>query len=377
MKRILVFFILLLLILPSNVLAIAAMGKLREYVEYVPNKVQKFTFRPYNMDTVKLRTYVGKYGDYTDYITVNSPEDLVFNPGSWIDLEITIIHPPELPPGRHMMRVGVRDAPPEGFSGMHVGTGVAFSIFLENYYPYEFLEIREFNAMDAEEDQPVVFELELKNFCLLNITTSGIIEIFDSDNNKIGIASIPETFIKAKNTDTIKQEALLDDAKGGIYRAVAKLNFGDGNVTTAEKSFRIGRLQVELDDVKFDDFKAGEIGKFFVDVKSVWNNDIKNVYVEIEVLDENGEVIKKVRSPGIDLGPWDKGTITLFMETSGLEPGEYDARIVLYYGDDSKSRDIKFTILAGNNWLMLIIIVTLIVVVSGIAVYIKFGKSSK
>jgi hypothetical protein len=137
--------------------------------------------------------------------------------------------------------------------------------------------------------------------------------------------------------------ALFDTSNllSGNYSATAFVNC-DGNTTEAKTSFRIGKLDVKIIDYN-KEIESGAIKKFVTKVESFWNDPLE-VYANIRIYDKNHSVTAKTATNKIE--PWKTIDMDAFIDTTTLEPAEYDIKIDVFYGDASSTLEGKILVKA-------------------------------
>jgi len=123
----------------------------------------------------------------------------------------------------------------------------------------------------------------------------------------------------------------------GNYRAVAQVKYEAGEVT-AEDTFRLGELRIEILNYT-QEFERDELNSFIVDVESLWNDPIRNVYANFSIV--GGE---SALTPSIDLDGFTRGQLTGFIDTTGTEGDEFQGKITVFYGEGrtEKTVDLGF-----------------------------------
>jgi hypothetical protein len=86
-------------------------------------------------------------------------------------------------------------------------------------------------------------------------------------------------------------------------------------------------------------FFKDKINKFNIEIKSLWNSKIDDIFAEVEVL-SNAKEVSSFRTVSVSLEPWEKKTISTFWDMQGLDEGTYDVEINLFYqGQTTELKD--------------------------------------
>ena len=118
----------------------------------------------------------------------------------------------------------------------------------------------------------------------------------------------------------------------------------DNEITKVEKEFEIGEDFLEILEINIKDFQLGGIAKFDSLVENKWTSDLEDVYLNIIVYNEKGEVMADFKSPTYSVGARDKADMVAYWDTAGVHEGTYYGKIILKYGDRSAERNIQMKI---------------------------------
>ena len=67
----------------------------------------------------------------------------------------------------------------------------------------------------------------------------------------------------------------------------------DNEITKVEKEFEIGEDFLEILEINIKDFQLGGIAKFDSLVENKWTSDLEDVYLNIIVYNDKGEVMER------------------------------------------------------------------------------------
>ena len=129
------------------------------------------------------------------------------------------------------------------------------------------------------------FKITVSNLGSEDITASDEVDIFDSSGTKVATVYAGSTSIKPKESGELFASWEAKDVQPGVYRTVATVRY-NGATVTAENSFLVGGLVVNIIDVSVGTIQKDSIGKFNVKIDSLWNDEITDVYVEIFVFEK-------------------------------------------------------------------------------------------
>lgn len=171
---------------------------------------------------------------------------------------------------------------------------------------------------------------------------------------------------------------LLDSSNysAGDYYVVASVTYENG-VVSLDKMFRVGELKVKILNYT-NEIRAGRVEKFEVEVESLWNRNINDLYVEVSILGFDGSAFS---TPSIKLESWQIKKIEGFFNSRGIDVEEVDAEIVVHYMGQKTSEVVKLKVELGFDYVywgvILVILVVLIFMAWRVSVFIKNIKDKE
>ncbi len=292
---------------------------------------KEFDFKPGLEKTLDFAVSSSKYdvrlsvsGYLSEYITLS--KTIIKSDSTERAFKAIIKLPKEVEkPGHHKVWVIAEEIIDESKASSTIGTSsnVMVYILIHILNPGKYIDMS-LSAPNVNLNEPVNFAVNVKSFGKQDIgSIKAAIEVYSPDNKKLTTVYTEEKSLKSNAEETLHA---LFDTKGylsGTYNAIAKLNY-DGKTKEDEENFKIGELNIKIINYT-KEFEKDKINKFNVEIESDWGNKMENTYGKIKV---NNEIIK---TPNIDLGPWEKKTITTYWDTKNVEIGSYDAEITIYY----------------------------------------------
>lgn len=279
-------------------------------------------------------------------------------------------------PGPHRILIGAAEAPPEdngrGGFGISVSTKINAVIQVNVPYPGKYGEIGEFEVKDANTREPLFYILRIYSRGNEQIITSSRIEIYDSKNKSVKTFNIG--IDKILPADFVEINSKLDsgDLMAGNYKAVAIVSY-DGKEVSREDNFKLGELRVKI--VNYTRMlEKNKINPFEIEVESLWNDPIENLYAEVFV--EGTDI--SFLTPTIELMPWQKEKLRGYFDTTEIKEDELYVKMVLHYGDKTTEETAYLKFVKKTNYLMIgsiiVGVVGLILLVVWIILRIKKSK---
>jgi hypothetical protein len=246
-------------------------------------------------------------------------------------------------PGHHKIWVSAEEIISPDPGGDMIGTSSNTRVYLLIHVlnPGKYVEM-DFIAPDANINETINFNIKVKNFGKQNINSMHAdIEIYDPNNQKIKTIKTDKKSLKSNEQKSLNAEFDTTGHLGGKYRATAILNY-DENIKNQTKPFKIGDLNIEIINYT-EEFEKDKINKIDIVIESDWGNRIDGVYGEIKVREQT------IKTPNIEIEPWEREKLTTYLDTIGWEDGKYDANIDIYYEGKKTSEKASFVIFSKKE----------------------------
>lgn len=324
----------------------------RATVNFEPGLKKDISFSVINTEKKDMSVVIAVRGELGQYITLNKAyEDFLSAEESK-----SFIYTVQLPqrfdkPGVYSAEIVALELP-KNFkeSGSFVGSTVSVISQLDVYVPYPNKYV-EADANVIESEGKINFIIPAINRGKLDIVNiKAVIDIYTALNEKV---TTIETNVDSLNSLERKELSAewTPNVNSGKYLAVITVIY-DNEQVVVNKPFNIGEELVNVIDVVVRDFALGDIAKFNALVENKWSNPIKDVFLNILVFNNEGEIMADFKSPTYNLDALAKSEIVAFWDTAGVHVGTYDGKLLLKYGEKSVERNIQLKI--GQNDLEII-----------------------
>ncbi len=327
-------------------------------VDFQPNLNKEITFMVLNQISIPIRAELYVRGDLAEYITLEK-EYIDLDPGKSATFQVYITLPSKIDtPGPNNLRIGALESQITSEAGT-VGAKAGVESKLIINVPYEGKYIKaDLKATDIKKGEIVDFTLSISNIGEEYIADlDASIEIYDSDDEKIATIKTDSISISSGEKKDIAAKWSSEDAEAGIYNAIAKITY-DGNAKEAETKFRIGDVLIEILDVSISKFKKGEIAGISLSVQSKWNEEIKDVFADIEIY-QGDELVDSIETNKITLGSWEKKTLNAYWNTANIKKGDYTAKAVLNYANQTTYKEFGIEVKSGFEFGTITIIISI------------------
>ena len=318
----LIFILFLVSLFSINIVLSLGISPAKKYVEFIPNLELEYDFKIFADQNQKVELY--KKGDFADFAIIDK-KSIVGN--GIFNVKIKL---PEKAskPGPNILLIGAREVIGEE-GGLSASVAVQAPIKIMVPYPGKYVELNLITT-NANRGQNMKFEVIVYSRGEEAITALTSIDIFDINDNKVKKINFETVKIAGQNSHEFTKFFNTSIFSPGDYKAVASVNYGE-KIVKAESKFRIGKLFVKITNFTREIIKEG-IKQFNIEIESLWNDPIENVFAEVYFSKENKELID-FQTPSNNLKPWEKTTITGYVDTDKLELGNYNTKIVLNYNN--------------------------------------------
>lgn len=274
--------------------------------------------------------------------------------------------------GKNRLYIKVKEYSNES-SGISALLEVGALITIKVPYPGKYAEINSFSVNNVNEGEPIRFYLELNNLGSEEINPSVNIEVY-SENKLFDSYSLGAKKIAANTIDYFEINSGKKEYRAGSYHAIFYVNLNDEDKTIlkANTTFFVGNLFIDIINYTKEVNKS-KINPFNIGIESKWNNDLKNVYAEVNV-SKDGKEADFFKTPSIELKKWEKANLRGFFNAEELEEGTYKANITLYYDEKQTTKIVDVNVVSPETpkKRMILIIIAIIIVVIAIMIIIAF-----
>ncbi len=395
-KRFLIMFGILFLLSSLQFASSIGITPGRTTVNFESGLSKEVSFSVINSENKEMSVVFVVRGNLSDYITMSQTYAEFSSGESSKSFTYTINLPDRLPnPGRYETEIVALEMPKNiKEQGTFIGATVAVATQLHVYVPYpdKYAEA-EVNVVEQGDGKIFFFVPVINRGDLDIVDVRGVIDIYTSLNEKVTtINTDTDDLLSMERTELVAE--LESDLNPGKYVAVVSVVY-DNEVVEIRKEFNVGEMALEINEVSVPDFELGSIAKFNALVENKWSSDLENVYLNIIVYNEEGEVMADFKSPTYNVEPLSKIEMVSYWDTAGVKEGTYDGKIILKYGDKSSEKNIQMKITddeievigltgrvivrdkGGFNWNNILIILVVILILANIFWFIVIKKILK
>ena len=287
------------------------------------------------VDEVPSKVILSTEGELGEYISLQNTVLVVESKETWVDFTVNL--PEDLGPGERQGGIMVIQVPKDVTKENVVvaTTAIVHQVKVDVPYPGKYLTGKMF-VQNSNVDEPTVFTIGLSNYGKEDIANvKASITIKGPTNEELVILNTDEKSIASGNEDKIV--ALWQAEHAGSYFAEAIVEYDD-KTTKITQQFSIGNLELEIENIKVNNFKLGQIAKLDVYVRNKWNKPFI-VNGNVDVLKE-GKLVSSFNTIPVEVKEQSSDIMEGYWGTEGLSVGEYDITIQASYEGKTSEKTI-------------------------------------
>ena len=236
-----------------------------------------------------------------------------------------------------------------------VAGGVRGLIKVNVAYPEKFVGL-ELSAPNVNLGEDVVLKLRVSNLGRKRVFVNPSILIYNPDGELLEDVPFLGDWVNVSGVLNFEGTLVTSNYSAGDYLAVARVDYGDG-VLRKENVFRLGEFGIRILNYS-GEFYGGEVNRFEVEVESLWDEKIRDVYVGVRVVGLDVEFDSDI----VQLGAWERKTLVGFFDARDIEE-DVDVEIRLYSeGEELSSEVFRLRFLEGFDWVILVKILFILAV---------------
>ncbi|MFH1915846.1 MAG: hypothetical protein ABIJ21_01145 [Nanoarchaeota archaeon] len=293
-----------------------------------------------------VRMLDGSTTDLTPYVTINTYYVKDVSSGSIEPFTAYLKLPDKIDvPGIHEIRVGARETQNIGGGNMGVRTASEARIIIVALHPSDYAETG-FSAPNANINDSMNFIFTIRNLGEPDLLTKGRVDILEPETDLLlGVARTDETVVKSTQRGELVAHFNNTGLRPGPYLVHAVLNWGKQNTTEWNATINIGTKSIKVTD-HTKEFVKDALNKMQITILSGWNSKMRNVNAEVQVIKDD-QTFTTFKTISQDIDPWSAATLEGYLNTSGLDYGNYPIKIITRFEDYSSTHESTIEIKEG------------------------------
>jgi hypothetical protein len=342
-----------------NALGIAPSKKIIDY----DTEQHIITSRVINSETRDLTVKISANGELSKYIYISEPIIHIRSTESEKEFTYVLQLPPDRSPGPKIILItasettesdNTRNDTVNQNNENAIGGMLTVTQQLQINVPYSGLYAEEYlsiYARDANAPINTLCEVVNSGDQVINSLSGKIIVMTTSDGDYTNTEEDSSKIVYSKDIDEQhdifpKESARIEESfslnETGTYIIECNISY-DNKESSIRKNFNLGEYNITIVNASVKNFKLGTIAKFDINLVSIWNNDIDNVYGEVIVKERNGTIVGKTNISKTIINP-NSNLLTAYLDTLSMKSGEYVLGIKLYAGNKVITKEYPATI---------------------------------
>ena len=341
---------LILLISIGNILAIGITPG-RSTIHFEPGLNKEVQFSIINSENKDMSVVFMVKGDLAEYVTLEQSY-AEFSAGEESkSFTYTLNLPQKLStPGEHRTEISALEMPRDiKEKGTFVGATVSVvtQLIVDVPYPNKYA-VAEISVME-DGKEGIIFLVPVTNKGKLDIVNAQAkIKIKTALNEEVANIETDSKSLTSMERTELVANWDVSGINPGKYLAEVIIVYDDETLNL-EKEFSIGEMALEIEEVNIKNFNLGGIAKFDAIIRNNWNTDIKDVFLNILVYNQESEVMADFKSPNYDIKAGSSEKMIAYWDTVGVHKGTYDSNLILKFGGDkSQERKVQMKITDDN-----------------------------
>lgn len=340
MKKIIIIWILVLILLINNVSAFGITPGSKTF-NFEPGLSKEFKLYVVNDEHTDMNIELSAEGDLKDYVTF-SENNIVFSPEiESKEIVINLNLPNKIKePGTHTIKIKALQSNVQiEQKGTLINANFAVMSLVNILVPYPGKYV-EFSLDSNNINNKTILIVPVTNKGTENIKSAvADIEIYTLENEFVKTYKTNELSIGSKTKKELTS-VIEDSIDSGFYTGRVTLIY-DGRKESIEQRVTIGTSLMEILGIYVNNFMLGQIAKFDMVIQNLWNKEIINVFGNVVLYDAAGSEMANLKTPSETIGSLTKKVLSAYWDTKGVEEGTYSGKAVLNYENKTTEKKLK------------------------------------
>ena len=321
----LVFTMLIILSIQANAYGIAPA---KSAVNFEPNLEKDFEIFILSKGDLPIYFSIELAGELAQYAEVDQTSLFLDIGETKKPVKVKLKLPNELPPGINTLHVNVIEQSKFSDSTATAKNAMVGQIIVNVPYTGVYVESKLYPE-HGEIDKPMLFTISLFGRGTETASCYATINILDAEEKTIDTI-VTSTKMVAPGASDKLETYWSNNNKKGLFTARSKVNCGDKETILTEE-FYVGNPSVSVMEITAEEFTLGKIIPIKLALQNNWNRPFSDVYAEILVMDNTGELTQQFKSAYETIGPEEIKDVTAYWETKNLNIGEYNLTVITYF----------------------------------------------
>lgn len=342
-------FVLIFVLILQNVSALG-LTPTRADIDFSPGLQKTISFSIVNSERRDINIVLAVQGELAEYISLSQTTFSMTSEEKSRSVSYTVNLPNELEPGMHTAEILVLQLPTEGTPGAtYVGAALALvsELIVQVPYPGKYVET---NLLIYGPDKDGKYDFVIPSISRGKIGIESLkadIKIIDEAGKVVTRLRSGEFGLNSGERKDIGVFGWVPNIETGNYIARATVFYDNEIPKNLEKSLNIGGSVLSLVSMEVNGFSLGNTADFEATIRNNAEQSVQEVFSEMEVYSEDGDVLAKFKSATYDINSGEKAKMHLFWDTAGVSKGTYPSTLFLNYPDGKD--EIKFEMIVSDT----------------------------
>jgi len=292
-----------------------------------------------NNDKISFNAEIKVEGEMSKYVNLQTA-NLLFQPETeYLPLNFEINLDENIPPGTHYAYITIaQDLLTSEKDVVYSKLILKHKIVIFGEYPDKYIKT-DVDYTDLGDKIKIVSEIEnLGKEPLNQVYTTFNIQ--GNSNQSLPNLTTSTSALSSQENTQLSTEVQKKSLGEGEFIVSATTYYDDLEVEVSKKMI-IGKPEIDI--TYFDKyFLSGEINKYTLELLNQWNQQIENVYVDINLLKDNRSV-DQFRTRSVDISKFSRKQIQDYLDAREQSPGKYWFEMTVNYWNTYKMDKKTFT----------------------------------
>ena len=379
------FFLAIAIFLTSNVNAFGISPAITN-LDFKPLETYEGSFTLYNHGSSQIEVSLSVFGELAGYIEI--PNQITIKPDSQEVVNYKLSLPASMEYGFHKAEIMAVENTPQSEGETVIGAKIAVVTQIKVLVPYPEKYVNAEIMVDEKEEE-IWFMISLANIGNADIENAYASIAIEDQTRLIERITTNSVNIAVKDKNMIHAVSK-QNLQPGDYKATATVNY-DGKENVVARDFQIKKERlILLKEFSVQNSEETPV-RFDVTIENLANKEMKDVVLDLSIIDASQNVVENLKSAPLDLKPKEQISIPMYWDYQVTGDEVYKANLMINGMGYSLEKSIEFgargLITSGinepvisvkepdkslsNNWFFGIGGILFIIIISAVLIYKK------
>ncbi|MBU0470120.1 MAG: hypothetical protein KKA62_05240 [Nanoarchaeota archaeon] len=279
-------------------------------------------------------------GEMKEYVSVSQKTVTLRSDDDSKEIGVEVHLPENVPAGTSTANIVFEETLDEAGSENVVSSKVVLKhkVLIEGPYPDKYVKAK---LNFQEQGNLISFVSEVENLGKEEVESVKTTFYVNDKKQELQTLETEETSLGKKENKLLSTKIAKDVFEQGEFEVSAVTTYDDQKVEVVKKLL-VGKPRVEM--TYFDKyFIANKINQYSMDLLNKWNQQIKNVYVDVEVSKDN-QKIDQFRTKSVDLDAETMKRISDYFDARDKDEGKYVFKMIVNFWNNIQMDQEEFQV---------------------------------